>query len=93
MSVLAGGTFTDCISLEQVELPEGVTEIQGHAFSGCSSLEQIDLPEGLTEIGSEAFSDSGLTEIYIPGSVTKVHESLNPFRGCTNLKNRGIGRE
>lgn len=93
MSVLAGGTFTDCISLEQVELPEWVTEIQGHAFSGCSSLKTVEIPEGVTEIGDEAFGNSGLTEIYIPGSVKIIDETWNLFRGCKNLQKIEVSEE
>lgn len=93
MRVLSGGTFTDCISLEQVELPEGVTEILDHAFSGCSSLKTVEIPEGVTEIGDEAFENSGLTEIYIPGSVKIIDETWNLFRGCKNLQKIEVSEE
>lgn len=43
--VLKVGAFADCISLEYIELPDTLVEIEEYAFRGCTSLQEIKLPE------------------------------------------------
>ena len=49
-------SFENCDSLEELEIPDSVTEIGLSAFSGCDELEEIVLPENLKRIG---YSSSG----------------------------------
>ena len=39
-------------SLQDYEIPEGVTEIGEHAFEGCNGLSSILIPSSVTKIGS-----------------------------------------
>ncbi len=67
--------FKDCISLIEVEIPEGVTKIGLQCFEGCTSLRTIVIPEGVTEIGSTAFTGcTSLKEITLPASLTSIDE-------------------
>ena len=70
-------------TLENYEIPEGVTTIEEHAFYE-SSIQNIIIPESVTKIGSAAFSGSSIQNIIIPESVTKIGTAA--FRGCYNLR-------
>lgn len=62
--------FVDCISLETVDLGEGVERI-GKAFSGCKSLKNIFLPKSLKEISGKAFLNTAIAAYDI--------DSTNPY--------------
>ena len=53
-----------CISLEEIEIPEGVTVIATFAFWGCTSLKRVTLPSTLSELAENAFEgcDEGIYE-------------------------------
>lgn len=68
----------------EVDIPEGVKQIQDEAFLGNSLLEKVKLPEGLTSIGSSAFENCGfLSSINIPSSVNDIGERA--FNKCDKL--------
>ncbi|MBR5265296.1 MAG: leucine-rich repeat protein, partial [Clostridia bacterium] len=74
--------FSNCESITEVVLHNGITEIEAVAFSRCSKLEKIDLPESLTTIGQDAFHECNLIrEVYIPASVSAIGESGNDVFG------------
>lgn len=76
--------FENCADLEDVELPQGLTEIYGGVFNSCKSLKKIDLPNKLTILGESAFSDCIVLEsIDIPATVTKIDDLA--FNGCTSM--------
>ncbi len=59
--------------IEQLYLPEGITEIRNAAFYKCQLLTKIELPDTLEKIGPQAFHQcDGLRYIYIPDSVVKI---------------------
>ena len=59
-------------TLQAVEIPEGVIEIEKFAFAR-SSLKSVKIPEGTTGIGYAAFYHcDGLEEVEIPDSVTYI---------------------
>jgi hypothetical protein len=67
------GIFFNCISLQQISLHEGITEIGVDAFSGCRSFTEINLPESLVTIGGGAFRYCYNVEtITIPKNVTNI---------------------
>ena len=45
----------DRLSIKEVNIKDGTTEINSSAFEGCSSLSSITIPESVTSIGSLAF--------------------------------------
>jgi len=58
--------FSNCRSLREVTLNDGLMKIGGNAFTSCKSLKSINLPSTLLEIGRFAFSCChGLREVVI----------------------------
>lgn len=64
--------FSGCYCLEDVKLPDTLTNIGGGAFANCKALKKITFPDSLTTIGQYAFMDTGLTYAIIPDSVTSI---------------------
>ena len=56
ISSIASYLFSDCDSLESIEIPNSVTRIRDHAFKHCVSLGSIEIPAGVILISDEAFS-------------------------------------
>ena len=80
------GTFSSCINLESVLLPESLVKIGQDAFCSCSSLTNITIPESVTSIGGYAFSGcSSLTNITISEGVTSI--GYCSFASCSSLTN------
>ena len=76
--------FNRSTSVEEVYLPDTVTEIGRYAFERCSSLAYIDIPESVTVIGEGAFSScTGLETIELPSSLTTLGN--NAFAKCESL--------
>lgn len=71
-------------SLLSVEIPEGITLINGHAFACCTSLQTVRIPQSVTSIRGNAFSGcKHLTSIIIPSNVTWIGEMV--FSNCSAL--------
>ncbi len=71
--------------IEEIILPDTITEIRSSAFLNCQDLKTISLPEHLSLIGSDAFAGcSTLTEIDIPDSVETIGKSA--FSYCGSLE-------
>ena len=81
---LGGSIFSGCTELRRVRLSSRLTYLSASMFSDCKSLKEVELPDGLREIRSRVFYGSGLTEIFIPETVTEFSIS-NPFENCENL--------
>ena len=76
--------YQQCKSLQQIVIPDSVTEIDYSAFKGCTSLQQIVIPDSVTEIGENAFNGcTSLQQIVIPDSVTKIGK--NAFWRCISV--------
>ena len=70
--------------LKDINIPNGITEINSWAFANCGNLQSITIPNSVTNIGSNAFKNCGkLTSITIPNSVTSIGSSA--FQYCGNL--------
>lgn len=84
VTLLSPGSFTRAVSLETVELSEGLTSIGATCFWTCTALKNITLPSTLQYIGALAFSGcTSLTSIVVPSSVTEIGDQA--FSGCTAL--------
>ena len=70
--------------IEEVEIPDTVTEIGSYAFHNFLGLKKINIPNSVTSIGGYAFYYCvNLTSITIPNSVTSI--DVFAFLGCTSL--------
>ena len=63
MTIIKKESFYNATSLERVELPEGITEIQTRAFAR-SSLTEINFPSSITYIADDAFDESSLVTVH-----------------------------
>lgn len=76
--------FADCKNLENVILPESLTEITDSMFWGCSALSTLEIPTSVNTIGDFAFRKCGIYEVSLPKSITTMGK--NVFSECGNLK-------
>lgn len=68
--------FYNCHQLQELNIPEGVTEIGDAAFYGCSYLADLVLPSSLQTIGDNCFSlCSKLGRIIVNAAVPPVVEA------------------
>ena len=71
-------------TLQEIVIPESVTDIEDYAFGSCSKLTSVTIGDGVTSIGESAFRNcSSLTSITIPESVTSIGQSA--FSSCSSL--------
>lgn len=76
--------FTYPIKLENVIIPDTITEIGDGAFAKCRNFTVAIIPDSVTKIGKDAFWNcQNLTSITISSSVTEIDERA--FEGCSKL--------
>lgn len=88
ISKIGEKAFQNCISLETINMPDGVESIESHAFHNTSSLGELRLPESLKTIGLEAFSSSSIHSINLECVESFDHYA---FGYCRNLVNINLG--
>ena len=69
-----------CKELENIVLPEDLTEIPENFAKGCTSLKSIYIPETVTKIGENAFQDD---TVVLYGKKDSVAESYAKEAGLT----------
>ena len=69
-----------CKELENIVLPEDLTEIPENFVKGCTSLKSIYIPETVTKIGENAFQDD---TVALYGKKDSVAESYAKEAGLT----------
>lgn len=85
-------TFEHCQKLEEIHIPDSVTQIEKGAFYYCRSLSKLTLGKKLEVIDNNAFEGcSSLKQIEIPDSVESVGEGA--FTYCTSLEHVTIGNK
>ena len=78
------------LSLESVNITNGVTEIPAHAFYDCDSLLEVNLPDSVTSIGVRAFSFcTSLVSLNCPDALESIGDSA--FANCSALKEIHLG--
>lgn len=78
------GAFENCIHLNDIGIPNSVTNIMDEAFWNCRYITKIKIPGSVTIIGDNAFGRCiSLKEIDIPNSVTTIGKFI--FRDCYSL--------
>ena len=70
-AIVCAALFMGCDGIEEIELPDTITEIGDSAFKSCKNLNKVIIPESVTKIDGDAFAEcSGLVDI-------KMHEGIN----------------
>ena len=59
-------TFQNCLSLEYINIPEGVEQLRSHSFWACPKLSEIELPSTLKKIDCSTFYTTKLHKIVLP---------------------------
>lgn len=78
------GSFSNCVSLKSLVIPDSVQSIGNSAFSGCSGLETIILGDGVKTVGDRAFKNCvALSAVAFGKSLRTV--GTRAFYGCENL--------
>ena len=65
-----GTSAFECTYVQQLTIPEGLTEIPQWAFCAADLHGTIVIPEGVTDLGDECFCfNANLTDLYLPASL------------------------
>ena len=82
--IICDHAFSDCISLDKVDLPDTLEEIAPYTFKG-SGIKEVNFPKGLKRIRKYAFSEcSSLSSVTIPDGVIEIEE--HAFENCKMLR-------
>lgn len=69
---------------ENINIPEGVTEIGVGAFALCDSLKSIIIPSSITNVSNYMFQQcAALTDVHLPDTLTSIGNYA--FYGCKSL--------
>ena len=84
---ISESAFKNCILLQEVVLPNSITQIDFNAFEGCKALTLLKLPDNdMCYIFNNAFLGcSSIVELTIPFGVQ--HVGKNPFAYCSGIEN------
>ena len=92
LAIISWGAFSNCTSLETVEIPASVTEFESDAFKNCTSLTSVTIPANLVTIGNNVFDNcEALASVYISDVNQWCNVSFgwsgttNPMFYATNL--------
>lgn len=98
LPVMITNSITEMHALEEVILPEGLTEVKRYAFAGCESLRKVVFPVSLKKIGDGAFEGCHKLKTVLFCKDTRAVIGQNAFVGCDSLRtvsfyeNSGSGR-
>ena len=77
MTSIGHQAFSNCESLINAAISNGVTTIGGDAFSDCDSLTSVVIPDSVTSIGYYAFGGCGNIDKIDVSSENKVYYGVN----------------
>ena len=84
IKVIEENAFYWCKELEEINVPDGMTEICNGTFTNCG-IKKMMLPDSVKRIGESAFwGCDSMTSVNIPESVTEIGKQA--FGACTALK-------
>ncbi len=68
-----GPSAFECSYVQQVNIPNGLTELPEWVFCAADLRGTLVIPEGITDIGEECFAfNANLTDMYLPASLTTM---------------------
>lgn len=83
--VIAAYAFAECLDLEDVELPEGLTTFEDGVFRECRNLKYLKIPQSVWFIPNELFLRCvSLEKVDIPERLLEIRSSA--FAGCRKLQ-------
>lgn len=82
-----GYSFSGCLGLRYVTLPDSFESLSSSCFSYCSSLEEVYLPSRITYIPSECFlACTNLKRVCGKEGIELIDIFVDAFAGCTMLQ-------
>jgi len=79
------GAFSNCISLAEVVIPDGVQMLSERMFEKCTSLKRIEIPESVTSCGTYPFTGcTALEEVIWHAHTETLPDSV--LQSCTALQ-------
>ncbi len=82
--VIGEGAFAGNTTLQSIEMPDGLVEIQYNAFGDCTALTDVSIPDTCIKVGPGAFKGcSTLAYVKIGKSVSSWGSGV--FNDCTSL--------
>ncbi len=89
IETISAYAFYGCTGLDEIVIPNTVTDIEDMAFYGCTGITSICLPDSVNAIGEGAFAFcTNLTSAIIPNSVKAI--GAGAFFNCENLTSIAI---
>lgn len=77
-------TFSECSSLKQIVMHNGLQNLGYQAFVNCTSLEDIYIPDSVQSLGSETFSGCvNLKTIHLPEEIIVIPKNF--LKDCRSL--------
>ncbi|MDE6031465.1 MAG: leucine-rich repeat domain-containing protein, partial [Oscillospiraceae bacterium] len=78
--------FSGCKALEEINIPDGVTELPEGVFASCVSLKSVKIPESVKAVGYRLFYNCVMLEsVNIPDGIPEISDGM--FEQCRALKN------
>lgn len=82
---IADSAFENCQNLQNITLPNYLTDIGNSAFKGCTNLASINIPNSITSINSNTFENcQSLKSVLLHNNITSI--GVSAFKGCTSLE-------
>ncbi len=90
LSSLGESAFSNCTSLESIDLPASVRSIGSYAFEGCRGLKSIILPDSVKQFGKERMFKGCylLQSVELPKGVTEIGRET--FQDCWSLASASL---
>lgn len=87
VTTIAQKAFYQCVNLEEVEIPDSITDIGYAAFATCKKLKKINIPKSVKEYSGSCFEycDS-LEEI----TVSPGNENFFAFKGALYERKKAV---
>lgn len=74
ISVIPSRVFSNCDSIEEIRIPDSVTEIRDSSFVRCNNLKIVEIPSSVENIGPGAFSSCKNLILSVPaGSYAEIY--------------------
>ena len=83
LSIVKRGAFSNCQSLDVVQMPENMAELSSKVFQNCGTLSEVYLPANLYKVLDDAFESTEVLKIIFAGSRERWDELTER---CPNLK-------
>ena len=90
LSSVVESAFSNCTSLESIDLPASVRSIGSYAFEGCRGLKSITLPDSVKQFGKERMFKGCylLQSVELPKGVTEIGRET--FQDCWSLASASL---